>query len=204
APEVVDGDDAGVRQARHGPPLALETAQGLPIVHAAADEDLDRDGAAEPQVLGAVDGAHAAAADAPLQAVLAVDGLLDREAELHARPVGGAGLGAGLVAGAADGTLAEGIEARQRRPRPPLLVGDALAERSRLERVADLRAQRAEEPPVTGAVGLARALLAEDDDAAEAVVAAADRDLQRAGEGGRLLVARDPGRPLPVARVARH
>src|SRR5262249_21129296 len=157
AAEIVDGDDAGVRQPRHRPTLALEAPQRRTVVEPAADENLDRDRALQAQVRGPVDRAHAAAADAPLEPVLAVDDLLDGQTELEPRAVVGAALGGGgLDAEAADRAFAQGVQARQRRARDPLLVGDPVAQRPRLERVADLRADRAEEAAVADAVGLAR------------------------------------------------
>ncbi len=66
APEIVDGDDAGVREAGHGLGLTLEALCEAPVAVGRGRQDLDGDDALEALLARAVDGAHAAAADQAL------------------------------------------------------------------------------------------------------------------------------------------
>ena len=58
-----DRHDIGVVQPRRGPRLAAEPLQRLAVLGHDAGQDLERDPAAERDLLGLVDHAHAAAAD---------------------------------------------------------------------------------------------------------------------------------------------
>ena len=107
----------------------------VPIVEPPADEDLHRDRRAEAEVIAPVDRAHAAAADAPLEAILAVDGLLDGQAELEPRAVRRASLRARLFAQPAHRALAHRVEPRHRRAR------DAAAPRRRARAASVPRAR---------------------------------------------------------------
>ena len=79
AAEVGDGDDVRVGEAAGGLGLALEAARELVLAAELGQQDLDREIAAHHHVLGAVDGAHAADADAADDAVaLADDGADER------------------------------------------------------------------------------------------------------------------------------
>ena len=60
--DVVDGADVGVVQRRRGPRLAAESGQGLGIVGEVWRQELQRDEALQPRILGFVDHAHPAAA----------------------------------------------------------------------------------------------------------------------------------------------
>ena len=60
--DVVDGADVGVIQRRRGPRLAAESGQRLGIVGEVGRQELQRDEALQPRVLGFVHDAHAAAA----------------------------------------------------------------------------------------------------------------------------------------------
>ena len=70
---VVDKDDIGVRQAGGGAALAPEALDGLRTVHVFGANDLEGDEAVEDAVMGLVDRAHAAGADAVQQQVLPED-----------------------------------------------------------------------------------------------------------------------------------
>ena len=60
--DIVDGADVGVVQRRCGARLAAESLQGLGIVGEVGRQELQRDEALQPRILGFVDDAHAAAA----------------------------------------------------------------------------------------------------------------------------------------------
>ena len=58
--DVVDGEDAGMRQRGHRPRLAGESRDGVGVEVAVRRQDLDRDVTPEPRVVGTIDLAHAA------------------------------------------------------------------------------------------------------------------------------------------------
>ena len=75
--DVVDADDVGVVDLGGGPGLAHEALPVfLGVVHEGAKE-LERDGTAELGVQGAVDDAHASAAQLLLELVASAEGALD-------------------------------------------------------------------------------------------------------------------------------
>ena len=80
--EVEDLDDVRVAERARDPRLAQEAPLRLGPRIVAAVEDLERDGLADALVHGAEDGAHAAAADQLLDAVLALDELTDEGLQL--------------------------------------------------------------------------------------------------------------------------
>ena len=90
---VEDGNDVRVLDARGDAPLALEPLPESGILHQLERQQLERVAAPQPQVLGAVDAAHAAAPDAGLDPVTR-DGAADQRIGCHRsfvplRPAGG-------------------------------------------------------------------------------------------------------------------
>ena len=75
--DIVDGADVGVIQRRRGARLAAESGQGLGIVGEVRRQELQRDEALQPRILGFVDDAHSAAAQLLGDAVVR-DGLTDQ------------------------------------------------------------------------------------------------------------------------------
>ncbi len=72
-PEVVDGDDVGVLEAGNGVGFALEPADGGLVAEVLGPDHLERDGSFQVELCRAVDGAHAALADARVDAVAVGD-----------------------------------------------------------------------------------------------------------------------------------
>ncbi len=62
-PDVMDGQNAGMRQRRDGARLTRQPGDGVGIVAQMGREDLDRDVAPEPRVVRTIDLAHAARAE---------------------------------------------------------------------------------------------------------------------------------------------
>ena len=60
--DIVDGADVGVVQRRCGARLAAESGQGLGIFREVRRQELQRDEALQPRILGFVHDAHSAAA----------------------------------------------------------------------------------------------------------------------------------------------
>ena len=71
--DLVDGADVGVVEDRGGLGLVDEALAGLGVVRELGREELERDGAAELEIVGLVDDAHSAPADLAEDAVLAGD-----------------------------------------------------------------------------------------------------------------------------------
>ena len=84
APEVGDGDDVGVREAARRLGLALEAARELLAAAELGQQHLDREIAPHHRVLGAIDRAHAAHADAAHDAVALADDRADQRID-HGR-----------------------------------------------------------------------------------------------------------------------
>ena len=80
-PKSVTRDDVGVREAARRLGLALEAARELVLAAELGQEDLDGEVLAHHRVLGAVDGAHAAHAEAAHDAVAIADDGADERIE---------------------------------------------------------------------------------------------------------------------------
>ncbi len=80
--QPVDGGDVGMVERRQQPGLALEAGQGVGVEVVALADDLDGHLAAQPAVAGAVDLAHAAAAQF-LQYLVATARVVGRQGEPH-------------------------------------------------------------------------------------------------------------------------
>ena len=103
--DVVHADDVRMAQPRRRARLAVKTTKRPTLAKGARQDDLDRDGPAEPQVPCFVHRSHAALSDELIEPVLSVDRAPDGHRQGQEHPVAVAALGGAVEAGAADGAL---------------------------------------------------------------------------------------------------